>query len=97
MSNYVETKQSISRNREKIFQYSGKANTFNLFGPKAWAPQTDYNPVLPGSDKPEQIDMRPKAVEAREKEARKALVLPVVAIAGVVLVLAAAILIKKFS
>ena len=65
--------------------------------PKAWQRQTDYNPVVPGSDKPEQIDMRPKAVEAREKEARKALIWPAVAIAGVVLVFVAAFVIKKFS
>ena len=65
--------------------------------PKSWQPQTDYNPVAPGSEKPEKIDMRPKAVAQREKEARRALIWPVAAVVGVVLVFVAAILIKKFS
>lgn len=65
--------------------------------PKAWQHQTDYNPVVPGSDIPEQLDMRPKAVEAREKEARNSLIWPIVAIVSVVVVLALAILIKKLS
>jgi len=65
--------------------------------PKSWQPQTDYTPVSPGSEKAEKIDMRPKAVAQREKEARRALILPVAAVVGVVLVLVAAILIEKFS
>ena len=82
---------------KQYFNIIAKANVFHLFGPKAWAPQTDYNPVVPGADKPEEIDMRPKAVEAREKEARNALVWPIVTVASVVVVLVMAILIKKFS
>ena len=76
---------------------SGKVAIANPRYPKSWQPQTDCNPVVPGSDKPEEIDMRPKAVEAREKEARNALIWPLVTVASVVVVLALAILIKKFS
>ena len=64
--------------------------------PKAWQHQTDYNPVVPGSDIPEQLDMRPKAVAQREKEARQSLIMPIIALAVIVLVFLAAYLIKRF-
>ena len=78
----------------KYLHIASKANTFNLFGPKSWVPQTDYNPVPPGSDRPKPIDMRPKAVEERERQARNSLIAPLAIIIGVVLVLGAAVLIK---
>ena len=62
--------------------------------PKSWHAQTDYNPVPPGAGRPETIDMRPKAVEEREKQARNSLIVPLVTIGGVVLVLVIAVLIK---
>ena len=78
----------------KYMHIVAKANIYNLFGPKSWAPQTDYNPVPPGSDKPEPIDMRPSAVAEREKAARRSLIVPLAAIIGVVLTLTITILIK---
>jgi len=45
----------------------GKPVINNPRYPKSWQPQTDYNPVPPGSDRHGEIDMRPKAVEQREK------------------------------
>ena len=52
--------------------------------PKSWHAQADYNPVPPGSDRPKPVDMRPKAVEEREKRARNSLLVPLLIIAGVV-------------
>ena len=62
--------------------------------PKSWQAQTDYNPVLPGAGRPKPIDMRSKAVEERERQARNSLIMPLVTIASVVLVLVIAVLIK---
>ncbi|MBR5230483.1 MAG: hypothetical protein IKW01_06435 [Firmicutes bacterium] len=88
-------------NREflkKFIRTAGKANTFTLFGPKSWTPQTDYNPVPPGSHKTSgTVDMRPKAVAEREKAAKNSLIVPLVTIAGVVAVLVLAIIIKSIE
>lgn len=63
--------------------------------PKSWQAQTYYNPVLPGSDRTKPIDMRSKAVEEREKQARNSLIVPIVIIASVILVLVIVFIVRS--
>ena len=62
--------------------------------PKSWRRQTDYNPIPPGSDRPAPVDMRPKAVEERERQARNSLIVPLAIIIGAILVFGVTVLIK---
>ena len=62
--------------------------------PKSWHPQADYSPVnLNKRDFPE-LDSSPEAAEKRTREARSALLVPLAAIIGVIVIFAAAIFIK---
>lgn len=62
--------------------------------PDSWRPQRDFSPVNPNKQELPKIDTRPEAVEERTKAARNSLLLPLAAIAGVVLIFAAAILLR---
>lgn len=64
-------------------------NPLGLFSryPQSWHPQTNYSPVNPAKQALPELDNSPQAVKAREKAARRAVLVPLAAILGVIAVL----------
>ena len=92
----MEKESTAKRVLRRIVRTMGTANTQALFGPKSWAPQTDYTPVKSSKRDFPDLDNSPDAVEAREKSARNSLLVPLAAILGVIAVLAIGVLIKLY-
>ena len=79
----------------RYFRAVGRANTFNLFGPKSLSGNFDeVKPVDSRESEPRYLDNSPEAVEKRSREARNSLLVPLTVILGVVIIFAAAIFIK---
>lgn len=93
----MKKENTVKRLLRRVMGTMGTANTTSLFGPKSWAPQTDYSPVRPDKRKVPELDNSPEAAEARAAAAKHSLLVPLAAIAGVIAVLVIAVLIKANS